>query len=165
MVDTREKHPKISPAVGKSSNLVYLIWAVFGGFILHFLLSNYLTVLLRPEFEKPVDTAADLVERNITPFHLPGSVHYINYLAGSSDPDYQELSRRIIFAKDIQDYVQMVRDASSEGKLASIGLLPVLFKPSDIEKNVWYTSSASVPGINPYITHHASKKWPLRKVI
>ena len=51
--------------------MIYLIWAIFGGFISHFLLSNYLSVLLKPSFEKPVDTASDLISRNITPFYAP----------------------------------------------------------------------------------------------
>ena len=53
-----------------SSNLVFTIWAVFGGFILHFLLSNYLTVLLMPSYEIPVETAKDLIKRDITPVLL-----------------------------------------------------------------------------------------------
>ena len=59
-----------------ASNLVFIIWAVFGGFILHFLLSNYLTVLLRPSYESPVDTAADITERNIVPFMSLGTVRF-----------------------------------------------------------------------------------------
>ena len=164
MVDTTEKHSRISPSVGKSSNLIYLVWAIFGGFILHFLLSNYLSVLLKPEFEKPADTFADLIERNITLFHLPGSVRYIKFFENSADPSTQEMSRRIIFAKDIPEYIQWVYDALSKGNLASIGANPVLFKPSDIERNVWYSSTASIPGTFPYKGHQASKKWPLRKV-
>ena len=60
-------------SVGRTwaSNLVFTIWAVFGGFILHFLLSNYLTVLLRPRYEEPVETAADLIKRDITPIIHP----------------------------------------------------------------------------------------------
>ena len=47
---------------GTSSSLVYIIWAVFGGFLMHIILSNYLTVLLKPEFETPVDTTKDLLK-------------------------------------------------------------------------------------------------------
>ena len=38
---------------------MYTIWAVFGGFILHFLLSNYLTVLLLPTHAHVVDVPDD----------------------------------------------------------------------------------------------------------
>ena len=41
-----------------SFNLLWLMWAVCGGFfITNFILSNWLTILIRPVFEKPVDTA------------------------------------------------------------------------------------------------------------
>ena len=41
-----------------SFNLLWLMWAVCGGFfITNFLLSNWLTILLKPVFEEPVDTA------------------------------------------------------------------------------------------------------------
>ena len=40
-----------------SFNLLWLMWAVCGGFfITNFILSNWLQVLLKPVFEKPVDT-------------------------------------------------------------------------------------------------------------
>ena len=63
--DVIERHPKYSVPLGRSSNLVFTIWAVFGGFILHFLLSNYLTVLLRPSYEEPLETAVDLISRDL----------------------------------------------------------------------------------------------------
>ena len=70
--DVTERLRQDSEGRTRASNLVFTIWAVFGGFILHFLLSNYLTVLLRPSYEEPVETAADLIKRDITPFFIPG---------------------------------------------------------------------------------------------
>ena len=89
--DVKERHPKYSVPVGRSSNLVFTIWAVFGGFILHFLLSNYLTVLLKPSYEEPVETAADMVKRDIIPFYAPGGEMYLQLFAASEDPNYNEL--------------------------------------------------------------------------
>ena len=41
-----------------SFNLLWLMWAVCGGFfITNFILCNWLTILIKPVFEKPVDTA------------------------------------------------------------------------------------------------------------
>ena len=88
---------------------------MFGGFILHFLLSNYLTVLLLPSFEEPVETAGDLVKRNITPFTGPSGVQYwTNLFSGSPNPDYQALSGKIRFAKycegcDDCEYCELVK--------------------------------------------------------
>ena len=91
-----------------ASNFVFAIWAVFGGFILHFLLSNYLTVLLRPRYEEPVETAADLIKRDITPFVWPTGQIYKQIFAASSDPVDQEISRRLVIAKDWDEYDEMV---------------------------------------------------------
>ena len=62
--DVTGRHLNFIP-VRMAGSFVYIIWAVFGGFILNFLLSNFLTVLLKPSYEKPVETAGDLLNRNI----------------------------------------------------------------------------------------------------
>ena len=144
--------------------MVYTIWALGGGFILHFLLCNYLTVLLRPSYEKPVETAADLIERDISPFLWPGAEIYIQLFASSTDPNIQEISKRLVIAKDLDEYDDMNRKVTSTGKFAGIGPDPdPLFVPENEYKN-WYKSSEAVGGFNPYGGHLLNKKWPLKKV-
>ena len=153
--------------VGKSlaSNLIFTIWAVFGGFILHFLLSNYLTVLLKPSYEVPVETATDLIKRDIIPFLYPGSEIFLQIFADSSDPDYQEISRRIVVAKDWNEYEDMVHKVISTGNFAQIGPVPApWFVPEENYKH-WYRSSETVRGFNPHGGHLSNKKWPLKKVL
>ena len=148
-----------------ASNLVFTIWAVFGGFILHFLLSNYLTVLLRPSYEEPVETVADLVERDIIPFYGPGGEIFIQFFAASSDPNYQELSRRLIIPKNWDDYEELVYKVTGTGMYADIGPFPDEWYVSDEEHKEWYRSSQTVGGTNPYGVHLKNKKWPLKGVI
>ena len=57
--------------IGFSSNMVLLLWCVWGGFLLHILECNYLTVLLKPVYEEPVDTAEDVIERGLTIIKTP----------------------------------------------------------------------------------------------
>ena len=59
--------------IGFSSNMVLLLWCVCGGFLLHILECNYLTVLVKPVYEKPVDTAEDVIERGLTIITNPDS--------------------------------------------------------------------------------------------
>ena len=40
---------------GITSSLAFVLWSVWGGFILHMLLSNYLAVLIKPLYDIPVD--------------------------------------------------------------------------------------------------------------
>ena len=58
---------------GISSRMLFLIWCVFGGFLLHFFGSLFLESLLKPNYEKPVDTAQDVLDRGLTVIQVPGS--------------------------------------------------------------------------------------------
>ena len=150
----------------RASNLVFIVWAVFGGFILHFLLSNYFTVLLRPSYEEPVETAADLIKRNIITFYSPGGEILRQIFAESSDPNYQEISRRLVIAKDWDDFEDMVRKVTSTGLFAGMGREPYIFNSTEEWKD-WYMSSEtlSLSGTSQYGGHLANKKWPLKKVL
>ena len=48
---------------GFSSSFMFLIWAVGGGFIMYLMLSNYLPVLMKQEYGKPIDSLDDVVGR------------------------------------------------------------------------------------------------------
>ena len=56
--------------------MVYLLWCVCGGLLLHMLEANYLTILLKPSYEKPVNTAQDVVDRGLTVIWFPGYEYY-----------------------------------------------------------------------------------------
>ena len=58
---------------GFASNMVLLLWCVCGGFLLHMFESNYLSMLIKPIYEKPVDTAQDVIDRGLTVIYTPGS--------------------------------------------------------------------------------------------
>ena len=147
-----------------TSNLVFTIWAVFGGFILHFLLSNYLTVLLMPSYEEPVETAKDLIKRNIIPFLQPGQDIYIQFFADSLDPNYQEISRRFVIAKDWDEYFgDLQRKVISTGMYAAIGSIPWNVPKEEFDD--WYRSSEGLLGDFPYSFHLSNKKWQLKKVL
>ena len=61
---------------GFASNMILLLWCVWGGFILHMLESNYLTMLVKPNYEKPVDSAQDVIDRGIIILWQPGYDFY-----------------------------------------------------------------------------------------
>ena len=144
-----------------TSNLIFSIWAVFGGFILHFLLCNWLTVLLTPSYEEPVDTAKDLINRNIIPFIYPGAEIYRQVFAASPDPNYQAISRIVVIAKDWDEYDDMVEKVTSTGMYAEMGTYPYAYE-EDFDD--WYRSTEAIPGDYPYSVHLSNKKWPLKKV-
>ena len=137
---------------------------MFGGFILHFLLSNYLTVLLRPSYEEPADTAADLLKRDITPFYIPGGEIYKQFFAASLDPTYQELGKRLIISKDYDEYEDLVGKVISTGLFADMGSTPDPWIVPEEDHDLWYRSKESIGGNNPFLCHIENKKWPLKKV-
>ena len=163
--DVTERLRQDSEGRTRASNLVFTIWAVFGGFILHFLLCNYLTVLLRPSYEEPVETAADLIKRDITLILAPGSEIFIQYFAASTDPNYQEISKRLVIANDWDEYNEMLRKVTLTGKFAALGSEPDPFHVPEEEYKNWYRSSEAIGGFNPYGGHFLNKKWPLKKVL
>ena len=92
---------------GFSSNVVFITWAVFGGFILHFLMSNYLTVLVKPTFEKPIETLQDMIDRNIIPYYIPGGTIYKKAMLDSGDKNLEELGRRLVIPRDYDHYYDL----------------------------------------------------------
>ena len=134
---------------------------------MHFLLSNYLTVLLRPSYEPFVDTAADLVKRDIIPFLWPGAEIWISHFANSPDPNYQELSQRFVIATDWDEYEDMVGKVISTGLYADTGAIPWCFNSNNCaeEYKDWYRSTESISGEYPYLVHLSNKKWPIKKVL
>ena len=166
----KERYIRNCTFLGLSSKIVYFLWAIFGGFILHFLLSNYLTVLLRPSYEKPVDTSNDLIEREITPFIHPNGGFFKQALANNPDPTMQEISRRLVVAKDWIEFEVMVKKVISTGLFADLSPIPRVFsktaKKKEQELMNWYQSTETVATLfSPFSPAHLlNKKWPLRKV-
>ena len=163
--DVTKKHQNYSKGRTLANNLIFIIWAVFGGFILHFLLANYLTVLLRPSYEKPVDSIEDIIKRDLTVFMYPGSEIFREYFAAFSDPNYQEIARKLVITNTDEEYMDMVRKVTSTGLFVDIGAFPDSCCTTVEEYKYWYRSSEIIAGDNPYTVHLENKKWPLKKVL
>ena len=54
--------------------MILLMWCVWGGFLLHILECNLLTVLVKQVYEKPIDTDEDIIERGVKIIYFPGSI-------------------------------------------------------------------------------------------
>ena len=85
---------------GLSTRVTYIVWAVFGGFLYHILLSNYLTVLIKPEYEAPVDTAQDVWDRGLIINIIPVGAIWKQFLEKSGIPIYNKLAERVVLAKE-----------------------------------------------------------------
>ena len=124
-----------------------------------------MTVLLTPSYEEPVETAEDLIKRNIIPFLTRVGEIYKQMFAASSDPNYQEISQRLVIAKDAFEWNDMARKAIATGMYAEMTTFPTILKNEGHKLQDWYRSTEKIGGTFPYSVHLSNKKWPLKKVI
>ena len=82
-----------------SSSMILLMWCVWGGFLLHILECNLLTVLVKPVYKKPIDTAEDIIERGITIIDFPGRESMVNMLKKSSIPLIRAMAEQTYVTK------------------------------------------------------------------
>ena len=61
--------------------------------------ANYLTMLLKPSYEKPIDTAQDVLDRNLTVISAPGTKSIVEMLKVSVFQVTRSLAERTIIPK------------------------------------------------------------------
>ena len=155
---------------------------------MHIILSNYLTVLLKPEFETPVDTTKDLVSRNIIPYYIPGGHIWKQFFADSPDPLYQIIAEKLIIPRNWAHYDELCEKVIEEGTHANIATVPDewerslghWYRSADFYESfisiqmqrfvrqnmtIFLRSTESLPGEYVFGVHLANKKWPLLKVL
>ena len=69
---------------------------------------NYLTILLKPSYEKAVDTAQDLLDRNLTVIYYPGSDSVVKIMKNSPSNITRTLAERTIVPKVIFCYIKTI---------------------------------------------------------
>ena len=89
----------ISFRFGFSSRMIFLMWCVCGGFLLHMLESNYLTMLLKTNYEKPVDSAEDVLDRGLKVISGPGVESMVEMLKNSPLPLIRAFAERTVVPK------------------------------------------------------------------
>ena len=66
---------------------------------MHILECNYLAVLIKPVYKKPIDTAEDIVERGITILNIPGREDMVETLKKSPFPLTRALAENTVVAE------------------------------------------------------------------
>ena len=93
---------------GFSSRMILLLWCVCGGFLQHFYDSSFLDILLKRNYEDPVDTAQDVIDRGLTVIYPPGSESLVEILKNSPFEVTRTLAERTIVAKVIFRYKENI---------------------------------------------------------
>ena len=70
----------------------FLMWSVCGGLLLYFLTCNFLTVLVKPTWDKPIRTISDLLERDMGLILIPYHDYFIEVIRNSPVDQYNKES-------------------------------------------------------------------------
>ena len=128
----------------------------------HILLCNLLTTILRPNFEEPLDTVKQLVERNIEIYTTPGSYFWKYFFQDSTIPEYKILGETLIIADNWDQYINISKHVHVAGTYA---LMTVTLPPMYQDMGRWHRSEEKVSGHYPYAGYLTNKKWHLNEVI
>ena len=132
-------------------------------FCRHILLCNLLTTILRPNFEEPLDTAKQLVEKNITLYDAPGGELMKQWLLESSIPEYNILGKTYLIADDWNHFLNITEhDVIGAGTHAMMaGYITSYY----LDMGRWHRSTEKVAGDYPYVGYLTNKKWHLNEVL
>ena len=86
---------------GLAFKMTFLLWCVCGGLLLHMFESNYFTMLVKPVYEKPIDTAQDVLDRGLTVVNGVGLESILEIKKNHHSYIIRQLAERTIVAKVI----------------------------------------------------------------
>ena len=69
---------------------------------------NFFTILLKPNYEKPIDTAQDVADRGLSVTRPPGGLSAVEILKNSPSNITRTLAERTIVAKVIFCYMKTI---------------------------------------------------------
>ena len=118
---------------------------------------------MRPNFEEPLDTAKQLVEKNITLYDVPGTGVWKQFLLESPIPEYNILGGTYIIADDWDHF-----DNISEHDVIGAGthaLMGEYLTSWELSLGRWHRSKDKLAGKYPYSGYLTNKKWHLNEVI
>ena len=95
---------------GFAFKMTFLLWCVCGGLLLHMFESTFFSMLIKPVYETPINTAQDVLDRGLPVIYIPGAESLVEILKNSpfsitklaikllnnSGPDKDDIIRRIL---------------------------------------------------------------------
>ena len=116
-----------------------------------------LPVILRANFDDPVDSAQDIVDRNLTLFDAPWTDMWKHWLATHANPLYRKISETMIIAKSWDHYNELMEHGIIENNthVTMLGYLGPLEK----SLGLWWRSKELLEGDIPYAGFLTKKKW------
>ena len=142
---------------------------------------NYLTMLMKPNFEKPVDTPQDIINMNLTVIDDPGNEREVERLKNfNGSKIIRELAKRTIVPKVIynyfekkihfnikivqQDYYESEKWLDKKIQKTGSAVVQVSFLyPWELKLGKFYRSKEKKEGQSPFSSYYMNKKWTLEE--
>ena len=144
---------------GFAANFVLTLWDVLCGFIGYFFLATFLTMLIKPVMEKPIDSVQDIVDRRIAPITDEGGQFWKDFLNSSANPMYRQLAKITIVPKDPNELVNLMKKRILKDG-TSVFISAFIYQ-DELDPEDFYKSKDILEGMNPYVVWIVNKKWPL----
>ena len=124
---------------------------------------------MRPNFEEPIDTVKQLVEKNITLYFWPMAEDNRQFLLDSQIPEYKILGENAIMTDTYDQFQDITAIAIAEGTHAQMTHFVDSIDLGIAEENHpegkgWYRSKEFITGKIPFAGYLTSKKWHLNEV-
>ena len=118
-------------------------------------------MLLRPQYEKPVDSVQDIIERGLIPFVNDDNYYIKDFLSQSPNPLFQQLGEMTVVPTDYEEFIRMIKE-QIQG--ANTHVLMTLLHDYDYEssgfiKSDFHKSKDYLEGNNPFGVNILNKKW------
>ena len=86
---------------GLASKMTFLLWCVCGGLLLHMFESTFFSMLMKPVYETPINTAQDVLDRGLPVIYTPGAESKVEIEKNSPSSITRQLAERTIVPKVI----------------------------------------------------------------
>ena len=118
---------------------------------------NVLPVILRANFDDPVDFAQDIIDRNLTLFYQPYSYYWKQWLSTHGNPQYRKIGETMIIPDTYTQYEDLLINGlmRDNNHVFMRGYLT----PSDKGYGLWWRSKEIIEGYQGYTGYLSRKKW------
>ena len=86
---------------GLAFKMTFLLWCVCGGLLLHMFESTFFSMLIKPVYETPINTAQDVLDRGLPVIITPGTESLVEIYKNSPSSITRQLAERTILPKVI----------------------------------------------------------------
>ena len=118
---------------------------------------------MKPNFEDPLDTAKQLVNKDITLYYGPHGQIFKQFLLQSPIKEYRILGEKFLISKDWDEYMSIAKDILM--KKGTYAVMTYALGYRELAVGRWHRSMDNVNGHYPYGGYLTNKKWHLNEVI